>query len=297
MRVIVTGSSGRIGRAVCARLAREHRVIGLDRRPSPTTQVLGDIGDARLLECALQGVGAVVHTAALHAPQVGQFSDAAFERTNIVATQRLAEAAASAGATRFVFTSTTALYGVASTQDNADRWTDEAVTPRPQTIYHRTKLAAETLLETIAARGPMTVTVLRMSRCFPEPAPLMAVYRLHRGVDARDVADAHALALLPTATPFRRFVISGATPFLPEDVPALLRDAPAVLARRAPTLVEEFLRRGWRLPRSIDRVYVPALALHGLRWQPRFGFDEVLRQFDEASPEVLAPADEPLSCE
>jgi UDP-glucose 4-epimerase len=34
-----------------------------------------------------------------------------------------------------------------------------------------------------------------MGRCFPEPAPAMALARLHRGIDARDVAEAHALAL------------------------------------------------------------------------------------------------------
>ena len=61
------------------------------------------------------------------------------------------------------------------------------------------------------------LTLLRMSRCFPEPAHLMAAYRLYRGIDARDVARAHAA--LGSADPgLRTHVISAATPFRHEDL-------------------------------------------------------------------------------
>jgi nucleoside-diphosphate-sugar epimerase len=130
-----------------------------------------------------------------------------------------------------------------------------------------------------------------MSRCFPEAVPLMAVYRLHRGVDARDVADAH-VAALQRGVPGRSrcFVISGATPFEPGDAAGLARDAPAVLALRAPALVEAFARRGWALPASIDRVYDARRAARELGWQARFGYDEVLRQADAAdAADAVAP--------
>lgn len=289
MRVLVTGSSGRIGRAIRVRLHGDHEVIGLDRTPSSTADVVGDCGDVDLVRSALRGVDAVVHTAALHAPHVGTVPDAEFERVNVAATRALVEEAEAAGVRRFVFTSTTALYGAASTPGGAAGWVDEDLEPRPGTIYHRTKVAAESLLEEAAARGRLVVAVLRMSRCFPEPAPVMAVYRLHRGVDARDVAEAHALALEASSPAFRRFVVSGATPFRPEDAGELLRDAPAVLGRRAPELVEAFARRGWLLPESIDRVYSPGRAMQELGWRPKYGFTEVLRMLDEGSPEVLPP--------
>ena len=61
------------------------------------------------------------------------------------------------------------------------------------------------------------------------------------------------------------------------------------LRRRAPALVQAFTDRGWALPASIDRVYSPALAQRELCWLPRFGFADVLRQLDDASPEVLPP--------
>lgn len=293
MRVLVTGSSGRIGSAICARLSREHSVVGLDALPSSTTQVVGSITDRAVVKRALQEVDAVVHTAGLHAPHVGTTADSEFERVNVAGTRTLADLAVRAGAMRFVFTSTTALYGTASTPHRSAGWIDEGVRPEPKTIYHRSKLAAEAVLEAAARRGALAVTVLRMSRCFPEPAPLMAVYRLHRGVDARDVAEAHAIALQMGSIGFRRYVVSGATPFESADMRELARNARSVLESKAPALVDAFRRRGWQLPESIDRVYSPMLVMQELGWSPRHGFDEVLKMLDAGSAEVLPPLNAP----
>ena len=70
----------------------------------------------------------------------------------------------------------------------------------------------------------------------------------------------------------------------------LLRDAPSVLRRRAPELVEAFGRRGWSLPVSIDRVYSPERAMQELGWRPRYGFVEVLKMLDEDRPRSLRDA-------
>ncbi|WP_220483148.1 NAD(P)-dependent oxidoreductase [Paenibacillus thiaminolyticus] len=217
---------------------------------------------------ALIGGDAVVHTAALHAPHVGILPDAEFERINVHATSRLLELAYDAGVSRFVLTSTTALYGGAATPEDRAGWVDEEMVPSPRTIYHRTKLAAEEEVRKAAARGRFSATVLRMSRCFPERELLMAVYRLHRGIDARDVASVHELALNLSEPGYRIFVLSAPTPFEPSDCQELAVDAPSVLQRRAPFLVTEFEQRGWALPRKIDRVYSPG-ALCALGWTPR----------------------------
>ncbi|MDC8015987.1 NAD-dependent epimerase/dehydratase family protein [Tahibacter soli] len=289
MKIVVTGASGRIGRAIHVRLSREHDVVGFDRAPSSTADVVGDLDDAVLLRRVCDGADAIVHTAALHAPHVGLVADAQFERVNVDGTRRVLDAAVAANVPRFVFTSSTAVFGDAATPRERAGWVDEALAPQPVTIYHRTKLAAEALLRDAAGAGGPVVRILRMSRCFPEPAPLMAAYRLHRGIDARDVADAHALALADTAGPQATYVISGATPFLPDDADALLRDAPSVLRARCPELVEEFELRDWPLPASIDRVYDAALAMRELRWRPHYGFDEPLAMFDAGWSEVLPP--------
>ncbi len=289
MKILITGSSGRVGRAIHGRLARDHEVVGLDRAPSSTADIVGDLRDVASLDRALTGVDAVVHSAALHAPHVGVVRDDVFEAINVTATGTLARRAIEHGVRQIVFTSTTALYGAASTPADRAGWIDESTVPRPKSIYHRTKVAAEQVLEAIADEGRLAVTVLRMSRCFPEPVAAMAAYRLHRGVDARDVAEAHALALRPGHLGFRRFVISADTPFERDDAHQLLRDAPTVLRRRAPELVETFARRGWALPRSIDRVYVPQAASEQLGWRSRHGFAEVVRMLDDGSSEVISP--------
>ncbi|MFB9750172.1 NAD-dependent epimerase/dehydratase family protein [Paenibacillus hodogayensis] len=286
MKILITGSTGRVGRAIYIRLCKKHPVAGLDRAPSSTADFVGDIGDETLLARALKGVDAVVHTAALHAPHVGILPDAEFERINIHATRRLLELAVDAGVSRFVLTSTTALYGDAATPANQAGWVDEEMVPIPRTIYHRTKLAAEEEVKQAAACGRLSATVIRMSRCFPEQASLMSVYRLHRGIDARDVASAHDLALHLNEPGFRIFVASGVTPFEPSDCQQLAVDAVSVLRRRAPSLVTEFEHRGWALPTKIDRVYSPR-ALCALGWAPRYSYAEVLRLLEQESAEVL----------
>jgi UDP-glucose 4-epimerase len=289
--VLVTGSAGRVGRAIAACLAPAWHVRTLDRRPGPGVGYAGELDDASLLRRALAGADAVVHVAALHAPHVGIEPDREFERTNVDATRRLLDAAAAAGVTRFVYTSTTALYGRACEDAQRAVFVDEALVPQPRTIYHRTKLAAETLLREAAAQGGPRVRVLRMSRCFPEPANVMAVFRLHRGVDARDVAAAHALALQDAAARAAHdtFVVTGASAFLAQDAAALRQAPERVLAQREPALVAAFAQRNWPLPATIDRVYLAARAQQVLGWRPRHGWDEVLRQFDAGSVEVLAP--------
>ena len=299
MKLLITGAAGRVGRALRLRLQHEHRVLGLDRVPGAGVDWVGDLREADLVARALHGADAVLHCAALHAPHVGQVADAEFRRVNVDATLGLWHAARAAGARHFVFTSTTALYGTAPASTGRAAWITEATVPQPRSVYHRSKLAAEQALLDAAADGGPAVTVLRMSRCFPEAAPLMAAYRQHRGIDVRDVAEAHALALAgEPSSPWRCFVISGATPFTPADGERLWRDAPALLRERVPGLAREFARRGWPLPASIDRVYAPDAAMQALGWRPRHGWEAVLSQLDAGAPEVLPafPAEQPACC-
>lgn len=115
----------------------------------------------------------------------------------------------------------------------------------------------------------------------------MAAYRLHRGIDAVDVADAHVAALLRPGNRFLRFIASGKTPFTREDYPELAQDPRAVLQRRCPALVQAFNMRGWPLPRAIDRVYDPSLGARELGWQSLRGFGKVIEQCGDRNLEVL----------
>lgn len=292
-RVVVTGTSGRIGGAVRLCLAERYDVMGLDRVPSPLTDVVADVTDADALRAIFEGATAIVHSAGLHAPHVGELPDSEFEHVNVRGTEAVVRAAKAAGIRRLVLTSTTALYGRANGEldPSGAAWIDETTNPLPRTIYHRTKLAAEAVVRD-AASSDMIMRVLRMSRCFPEPADVMAAYRLHRGVDARDVAEAHRLAIEHQGDPFELFVVSAPTPFEPSDAQALRSDAESIIRTRAPDVAALFDRRGWSLPRTIDRVYDPAVAMRALGWRPRYGPTEVAAQLDAGDVATVLPIED-----
>lgn len=284
MKILLTGSSGRVGRAIFGALAARHEVIGIDRTPFATTRHVGDVTDTRLLAATLKGVDAVIHAAALHAPHVGLHSDSEFQRINVDGTQAVARLARESGVRRMVFTSTTALYGHAITAGRCT-WVDEQTAPQPRTVYHRSKLAAEQALEQVAA-DDFHVRVIRMSRCFPETPDRMLLYRLHRGVDVRDVADAHVAALANGGAPFQRYIASADTPFQRADCDALVTHPRDVLAVRCPQWLAEYDRRGWALP-VIDRIHDATAAREGLGWSSRRGPEAVLEQLAVGSIEVL----------
>lgn len=275
--ILVTGSSGYVGSAVAARLAQQARVIGLDRRPGPYTTRVGEVADEQLVRALVRGTEAVVHTAALHVPDLGASSPEQFHRVNVEATRGLLEAAATAGATRFVLLSTTSVYGCSSRPGPPATWVDEDLPPQAEDEYDRTKLEAEALARG-AADPRLSTVILRLARCFPEPDHLVAFYRLYRGVDRRDVADAHLRAVLAPLSGSTTVNIAGPSPFAPEDVGTLWDDPWPVIEQRVPGVRAAFEQRGWPLPGRIDRVYAIEKARHVLGYHPRFGIAELLRQ-------------------
>ena len=287
MRVLVTGSAGRVGRAIYIKLMRTHDVVGVDRTPCSTTDFIGDIRDTDFMAKALKDVDIVVHTAALHAPHVGLLGDSEFQSINVDATEQLALQGIKSGIKHFVFTSTTALYGYASTPQGTAGWVNELVIPKPKSIYHYSKVQAESKLKEISTLFNLPVTVLQMSRCFPEPADLMTIYRLTRGIDSRDVANAHLCAIEKRLNGFNRFIISGKTPFSQLDCQRLYQEADKVIKEQLPSVAQNFEQRGWALPTSLDRIYDSSRAQIELSWQPKYGFDNVLEMLDSEMAEVL----------
>ena len=278
MKVLVTGSSGRIGSAIAARLALRHAVSGIDLEAGALTTEVLDVRDTARLEPLLAGVEAVIHTASLHVPDLASRSRAEFEDVNVAATRRLLAACGEAGVTKFVYTSTTSLYGDAMLPEEGEAvWVTEEIEPRPRDIYDETKLRAEEACRD-AARAGLAAVSLRMSRCFPEEPRLLAIYRLYRGVDAEDVAQAHELALAPERGGFEFFNISAPPPFSRGDCRRLFQDAESVVLERHPWAAAEFERRSWLLPRSIDRVYVVDKAIAGLGYRPVHDFAALFRR-------------------
>src|ERR1700736_3799788 len=243
MRVLLTGSSGWLGRFLAPRLRTAgHRVIGLDVVAGEATDVVGSVADRTVVERVFgdHGVEAVIHAGALHKPDIARYQPQSFIDVNVAGTLNLLQAAVAARHDRFVFTSTTSLMisrKIAEAKGAAAVWLDEATGPlEPRNIYGLTKLTAEGLCRLHYLEHGLNCAVLRAGRFFPEEDDT------HRELSGE----------------------------------ALKADAASVVARYFPDAAGLYQRRGWRLPASIGRVYDPGKAERLMGFRARTDFAAVL---------------------
>lgn len=301
MRLLLTGSSGWLGRFLAPRLrAAGHVVTGLDVAAGIDTDVTGTVADRALVDrlFADRGIEAVIHAAALHKPDIARYPTQAFVDVNVTGTLNLLEAAVAAGHDRFIFTSTTSLMiseRIRRAEGDAAVWIDETMAPlEPRNIYGVTKLAAEHLCRLFRQQHGLSCLILRTARFFPEDDDthsdppgenLKAIELLHRRLTVEDAADAHVLALARAPDiGFGTFILSAPTPFARSDAAMLKTDAAAVIARYFPDAPGLFAARGWALPASIDRVYDAGHAERQLGFRSRTGFVELIAALRDGGP-------------
>jgi nucleoside-diphosphate-sugar epimerase len=158
VRVLVTGASGFLGRAVASAVRDAgHDVRTFQRRPSGVervSDVLGTMTDPAAVQRAVEGVEAVVHLAA----KVSLAGDPAdFERVNVEGTRTLLAAARAAGVSRFVFVSSPSVAHAGSSISGDDAAPASPAHARGD--YARTKAAAELLALAADAPGFAVVAV------------------------------------------------------------------------------------------------------------------------------------------
>lgn len=301
MRVLLTGSSGWLGRFLAPRLRFVgHEVFGLDAAPGPATNLIATIADRVVVDRVFADYRpeAVVHAAALHKPDIARYPAQAFIDTNITGTQNLLEASVAHSVSRFIFTSTTSLMisdAIRAGEGDGAIWIDESLAPlTPRNIYGVTKHAAEQLCRLIHAQHGLPVLVLRTGRFFPEDDDthralsgenMKANELLHRRLTVEDAAEAHLVALEKAPElGFDVFILSAPTPLSPNDRVALKHDAPAVIARLFPHAPALYQARGWVLPTVIDRVYDASRAERALGFRCRTDFASVLAALEAGGP-------------
>ncbi len=166
--ILVTGSSGFVGRSLVATLTKdvEHQVGALVRSmPAKLLEriyyhPLVDFSEITPEHAALKDVQVVIHLASRVHVMNDTESDplAAFITVNVGHTLKLARSAASAGVQRFIFVSSVKVNGEGTAPGRPYRETD---TPQPVDFYGISKLQAEEGLRLLASETGMEVVIIR----------------------------------------------------------------------------------------------------------------------------------------
>lgn len=228
-RVVVTGGSGKLGRAVVEHLATHgYDVVNVDTAAPPVGQKalftrvdltdLGQVTEAFTgIDDRYDGVDAVVHLAAIPAP--GLLPSGATFANNVVATHHVFSAARRAGIRNVVWASSETVLGLPFETPPPYVPVDEEYAVRPESTYSLGKAVEEEMARHFTRWDPeLKLIGLRFSNvmdvedyaAFPGFAadPRSRIWNLWGYIDARDGALAVRLALESDLRGFEAFVIA-----------------------------------------------------------------------------------------
>lgn len=158
-RVLVTGSAGAIGNAVCLALAaRGHTVRGADVRPTPNVPdaIVGDLAEKDVVYRAVEGMDTVIHLAAY--VNNGELVETLM-RPNVISPYYICEASRELGVKRVVLASSVQViegFG----RPGRSIGVDEGL--RPRNLYAMTKAWGEIMGDMYAKMYNLSVINVRI---------------------------------------------------------------------------------------------------------------------------------------
>jgi nucleoside-diphosphate-sugar epimerase len=275
-RVVVTGSSGKVGRATVAELSDAgYEVVGVDLLRGPAVRsstIVADLTEMGQVVEVLAGADAVVHHAAVPSP--GLRSEEVTFRTNMMSTFNVFEVAAILGTSRVVWASSEMTFGLPFGPRLPDYApVDEDHTLYPEQSYALAKVLSEETGRQYHRRFGTTVIALRFSNVieppdyelFPsywEDARLRS-WNLWGYIDVRDAARATRLALEAEVSGAHSLIIAAADTVMDRPSAELMSEVfPSVALR------------------SLDDPYATLLSIRRARevlgYEPAFSWRRVL---------------------
>lgn len=168
MNILVTGSAGFIGSALCVHLSADNAIIGVDithvsDRAANITWEQADLtdGDSARKICERYSPDVVVHCAGIAHQKIGSVDSASYMRVNSEATETLARAASRINpGVRFIFFSSVSVYG----EDNLSVPVSEQEPCHPSSDYAASKWDAEQKLVDLVDKGVLNgLVILRLA--------------------------------------------------------------------------------------------------------------------------------------
>jgi len=215
-RILVTGAAGFIGSHLVEALARRgDEVIGIDNfDPFYPRDVkernLAEMGsppgfsfreldmlDAAALEALLDPATVVVHLAAKAGVRPSLADPVGYARANVTGTAAVVEAARRAGVSRFVFGSSSSVYG----DSTPVPFREDAIAIEPVSPYAATKRAGELFLQSVAPIYRLRAASLRFFTVYgPRQRPDLAIHAF-----TRRMVEGRALTLFGDGTQSRDY--------------------------------------------------------------------------------------------
>jgi len=244
-KVVVTGGSGKLGRAVLKHLVEHgYDVLNLDQtlpKQEICKTVRVDLSNYGEVAEAISGgvderggpFDAVVHLAAIPAP--GLFPNARTFKNNVPSSYNVFLAAREAGIKSVVFASSETVLGLPFDNPPPYAPVDEEYYPRPESAYSLGKLLDETMAAQFARWDPeLKIIGLRFSnvmdpedyKAFPsfDADPKLRKWNLWGYIDARDGAQAVRRSIEAEFKGFEAFIIANADTVMSRSNASLLAE-------------------------------------------------------------------------
>ncbi|MBB4051100.1 nucleoside-diphosphate-sugar epimerase [Devosia subaequoris] len=244
-KVLVTGGSGKLGRAVLRDLVEHgYDVLNLDQQALPEPicpSVRVDLSNFGEVSSAILGgvderggpFDAVVHLAAIPAP--GLSANARTLTNNVTSSYNVFESCRLAGIKNVVFASSETVLGLPFDNPPPYAPVDEEYFPRPESAYSLGKLLDETMAAQFCRWDPeLRMVGLRFSnvmypedyKAFPsfDSEPRKRKWNLWAYIDARDGAQAVRRAIQAEFKGFEAFIIANADSVMSRSNMSLLAE-------------------------------------------------------------------------